>query len=247
MRSRFTCSNPASRAHCTARSTPAGSWVRPSSASTWGCIDCTPNDSRFTPALRYERELLGIDRVGVALDGHLGALARARSPPRMRARPSAGISDGVPATEEDARRSAARRRPSARRGPRRRRRRSRRSGGRGPSRWRSRSSRSAPHRTGCARTRRAVTAADSPTTRRRTSMALTFELPPEAEAYRGEIRVVHRRARTGREVPGRLDPAARRRRVRRSALAPAVGARRVADRAARDRRGAEARVRTRSR
>ena len=57
MRSTFTRSIPAVRAYAIARSTLAGSWVRPSARRTLGTIDCTPKLKRFTPARAYDTSL----------------------------------------------------------------------------------------------------------------------------------------------------------------------------------------------
>src|SRR6267378_2426427 len=53
MRSRLNVSKPTSRARATERRTLFGSWVRPSASSTCGTIDCTPSETRVTPAARY--------------------------------------------------------------------------------------------------------------------------------------------------------------------------------------------------
>src|SRR5713101_4172028 len=47
-------SNPASRAHPTARTTDRTPCCRPNDANTCGTIDCTPNETRVPPARRYE-------------------------------------------------------------------------------------------------------------------------------------------------------------------------------------------------
>ena len=151
-------SMPASRAHATARATFSGSWVRPSSASTWARIDCTPSDTRFTPAADVRRELGRVDRVGVALDRHLRA-----------GRHVDGVEDAREQMRVDERRRAASEEHAGcgreRRGARcraRTRRRRRRSGAHDRSTWRSRSSRSAPRRTARARTRRTVPSSHHP-------------------------------------------------------------------------------------
>ena len=136
------------------RTTLAGSCVRPSAASTWGTIDCTPNESRFTPPAAVGVEQLRRDGVGVALDGDLGAVGPGDAVQHgdevggrhHRRRAAADEHAWWPAGMPSAtRRSAsARQRGQVRR----------RSGGRGRSRWRTRSSRSGARRTGCGRRRR---------------------------------------------------------------------------------------------
>ena len=71
---------------------------------------------------------------------------------------------------------------------------------------------------------------------------MDFDLPPEAETYRGRSPGVPPRARARRALPARLEPAAGRGGLRRPALAQAVGPRRRPGAAARDRRGAARRA-----
>ena len=64
---------PAARAHSTALVTLAGSWVRPSDASTCGPHRLDAERQPVDAGRRVGVELGAIDRVGIALDGDLGA------------------------------------------------------------------------------------------------------------------------------------------------------------------------------
>ena len=63
--SRLNVGIPASRTAATARSTFAGSCVRPSEASTCGDIDCTPMLTRFTPPERNVRSMSTVTSSGL--------------------------------------------------------------------------------------------------------------------------------------------------------------------------------------
>ncbi len=95
MMSRLNVGSPTARAAATARSTLAGSWVRPSAASTCGTIDCTPIDTRLTPAATYVSNSDSVTSSGLhsTVTSAPGARGIARS---TAASPSAGTSDGVP-------------------------------------------------------------------------------------------------------------------------------------------------------
>ena len=191
-----------------------------------------------------------VGRVGVALDRDLGV-----GGPRDRRRGSGRATRPGAATASRRRRTPTSRpapRPTrpAGRDPRRTRRRTRRSGAPGRSRSRSRSSRSGAHRTGCARTRRTARSsrprllplAGAPRSWRRPS-AVDFELPPEAETYRAEVR-----AFLAEHAPdGRFPTDFTRRLADAGYVAPhwpaPWGRGASADRAARDRRGAPGRRR----
>ncbi len=88
-------SMPASSAHPTARSTLAGSWVRPSAASTWARIDCTPNDTRLTPAAAYRRNLVASTESGLHSTVTSAPAARGMTS-RIDVNALASSSDGVP-------------------------------------------------------------------------------------------------------------------------------------------------------
>jgi hypothetical protein len=95
MTSRLNVGSPAEPAAATARSTFAGSWVRPSDASTCGTIDCTPMDTRFTPAPTYVSRSSTVTSSGLhsTVTSAPAASGTARS---TSARPAAGTSVGVP-------------------------------------------------------------------------------------------------------------------------------------------------------
>ena len=156
MRSTFTEAKPASPASATARATWVVPWRRPRLSSTWGTMDCTPNDTRFTPARRHAAKRARAGVLGVALDGdlgiggrrdhgledlaqQLGGQPRRRAPSHVDAR---GRGQGLLARWPAGARS---RTPAAYVRHERR---------RGRSTWRRRSSRSATRRTARARTRR---------------------------------------------------------------------------------------------
>ena len=241
---------PASRAAPTARTTLAGSWVRLSAASTRVFIDCTPIETRLTPAATRRSSCAAIDRVGVALDRHLGA-----RPPRDRVEDPgerrAGQQRRCAATEEDRRRL----RDRARRDP------TLDVGHAGVDVLVDQVGAVGPGRevavVAAVRAERDVHVhaepmgrhdVDAPTCRCRASWrrpsAWTSSCPPRPRPTGRRCAAFLDRARAGRAVPRRFHPAARGRRVRRPALAAAVGPGRVGDRAAGDRRGAARRRRT---
>ncbi len=86
---------PASRAQPTARSTFAGSWVRPSASNTCARIDCTPNETRFTPARAYSRSLAASTESGLHSTVTSAASARGIAS-RIDVSARASSSDGVP-------------------------------------------------------------------------------------------------------------------------------------------------------
>src|ERR671912_512393 len=95
MMSRLNDRRPTARTASTARSTLAGSCVRPSEARTWGTIDCTPMETRSTPAAAYVSISVGVTSSGLhsTVTSAPGASGIARS---TSARPSAGTSVGLP-------------------------------------------------------------------------------------------------------------------------------------------------------
>ncbi len=52
MRSRFQVANPAAATAAAIASAAPGTWRRPRPASTWACVDCSPKETRVTPARR---------------------------------------------------------------------------------------------------------------------------------------------------------------------------------------------------
>ena len=106
-------SMPAARAPSTARATLSGSWVRPSAASTCARIDCTPNDTRFTPAARYARSLSRSTESGLHSTVTSASSARGMAS-RIRVSAAASSSDGVPPPKNTLLAGAGARRPRSR-------------------------------------------------------------------------------------------------------------------------------------
>ena len=88
-------SKPASRANVTDRRTLSRSCVRPSASSTCGTIDCTPNDTRFTPASRYAANN-AVDTVSGLHSTVTSAPGARTTAERTDTSSSAGSNDGVP-------------------------------------------------------------------------------------------------------------------------------------------------------
>src|SRR5713101_1812603 len=88
-------SNPASRAHPTARTTDRTPCCRPNDANTCGTIDCTPNETRVPPARRYETSEDGDTLSGLHSTVTSAPGASRTSPSRDTSKPE-GTSDGVP-------------------------------------------------------------------------------------------------------------------------------------------------------
>ena len=95
MRSTLNVAMPAARAASTARSTLRGSCERPSAPSTCGTIDCTPIDTRLTPAAANVSNIVTVTSSGlhstvISASGVTGIDCSTA------ARPSGGTSVGVP-------------------------------------------------------------------------------------------------------------------------------------------------------
>ena len=99
MRSRLTCSKPASRAQPTTAGTRNGSWVRSSVASTCGTSDCIPKEIRLKPTWRsssrsHSATLSGLASVVTSAPG--ASPNSAAMAARMEPSSPGGSSVGVP-------------------------------------------------------------------------------------------------------------------------------------------------------
>ncbi len=98
MRSTLTLPSSAAAAR-TARSAASGEWRRPSFASTPGSNDCTPTETRFTPAARQARSRAGSHDSGFTssvTSASVGSPNRARTAAITAPISSGAQSDGVP-------------------------------------------------------------------------------------------------------------------------------------------------------
>lgn len=99
MRSRLTCSKPASRASFAAATARPGVWVRSSTLSTCSAADCMPSEIRVKPASRSRAKNSG--EVDSGLDSVVTSASSAkvkcrRAVSSRAASPSPPSSDGVP-------------------------------------------------------------------------------------------------------------------------------------------------------
>jgi hypothetical protein len=86
-------------AMATARRASAAEWLRPRKFSAASSKDCTPSDSRFTPAFAKAANLSASASVGLAssVTSTAPSVGQSRRTPSMIRRTQAGcISDGVP-------------------------------------------------------------------------------------------------------------------------------------------------------
>ena len=104
---------PAARTASTAGATCSAVWVRCIHRRTDGSNDCTPSDTRFTPAARQAAAAAGVTSSGLAssVTSAPAAMARARARPPIRSGDGAGLEAGRRSAAEVDRVHARRRRP----------------------------------------------------------------------------------------------------------------------------------------
>ena len=95
MRSTLTEANPASPARDSAEATCVVPWRRPRLSRTWGTMDCTPNDTRVTPAWR-QRAKRGAEASSGLHSAVTSASGARTTASRIVPSSSPGRRDGVP-------------------------------------------------------------------------------------------------------------------------------------------------------